>query len=198
VCADRGSLEQVLVNLILNARDAIRQGDRVTVEIAEVVVDDAFIAALDADDASLRRRLALKAFRHTASYDAAISTWLGAQVEGEAQPAALHLAAAKLEDLRYGENPHQSAAVYRWADAAEPAFTQLQGKALSYNNLVDLDAAWQMPWEFERPAVAIIKHTNPCGLAEADDLVTALERAIASDPVSAFGSIITTNRIVDL
>ncbi|MCB9795215.1 MAG: bifunctional phosphoribosylaminoimidazolecarboxamide formyltransferase/IMP cyclohydrolase [Alphaproteobacteria bacterium] len=159
-----------------------------------------FVDTLDsaADHLGLRRRLALKAFRHTASYDAAISTWLGAQVEGEAQPAELHLAATKLEDLRYGENPHQSAAVYRWVDAAEPAFTQLQGKALSYNNLVDLDAAWQMPWEFERPAVAIIKHTNPCGLAEADDLVTALERAIASDPVSAFGSIITTNRIIDL
>jgi phosphoribosylaminoimidazolecarboxamide formyltransferase/IMP cyclohydrolase len=99
--------------------------------------------------------------------------------------------------LRYGENPHQQAALYRWAGAA-PAFEQLQGKELSYNNLVDLEAAWAMPQEFSAPAVAIIKHTNPSGLAAADTLLDAYRLAFACDPVSAYGSIIAANREVDL
>jgi phosphoribosylaminoimidazolecarboxamide formyltransferase/IMP cyclohydrolase len=149
----------------------------------------------DAGDALLmRRRLALKAFRHTAAYDAAIATWLG---KDEEFPATLLLAAERVQTLRYGENPHQRAALYRWS-AAAPAFEQLQGKELSYNNLVDLDAAWAMPQEFREPAVAIIKHTNPSGLATAETLVEAYRLALACDPVSAFGSIIATNRPVDL
>ena len=98
--------------------------------------------------------------------------------------------------LRYGENPHQQAALYRWAGAA-PAFEQLQGKELSYNNIVDLEAAWAMPHEFAEPTVAIIKHTNPSGLASAANLVDAYRLAFACDPVSAFGSIIAVNREVD-
>ncbi|MGC8780963.1 MAG: bifunctional phosphoribosylaminoimidazolecarboxamide formyltransferase/IMP cyclohydrolase, partial [Anaerolineae bacterium] len=158
-----------------------------------------------ADDAlAMRRRLALKAFRHTAAYDAAISTWLARSTaaslgveEGEALPATLILAAERVQALRYGENPHQQAALYRWIGAT-PAFEQLQGKELSYNNLIDLEAAWAMPQEFREPAVAIVKHTNPSGLATADTLVEAYRLALACDPVSAFGSIIAANRPVDL
>ena len=98
--------------------------------------------------------------------------------------------------LRYGENPHQQAALYRWTGAA-PAFEQLQGKELSYNNILDLEAAWAMPHEFAEPAVAIIKHTNPSGLASAANLLEAYRLALACDPVSAFGSIIAVNREVD-
>lgn len=145
-----------------------------------------------------RRRLALKAFRHTAAYDAAIANWLAGMVEAdEPMPGALNLAAERVQLLRYGENPHQQGALYRWVGAS-PAFEQLQGKELSYNNIVDLEAAWAMPQEFDEPAVAIIKHTNPSGLAVADTLVEAYKLALECDPVSAFGSIIATNREVDL
>jgi phosphoribosylaminoimidazolecarboxamide formyltransferase / IMP cyclohydrolase len=114
-------------------------------------------------DRAQRRNLALKAFAYTARYDAAIARWLEGDV---ALPERLALTAERVQALRYGENPHQQAALYRWSGTA-PAFEQLQGKELSYNNLVDLEAAWAMPQEFSRPAVAIIKHTNPSGLAEA-------------------------------
>jgi phosphoribosylaminoimidazolecarboxamide formyltransferase / IMP cyclohydrolase len=146
---------------------------------------------------SLNRRLALKAFRHTAAYDAAIATWLSGTVEKDQPlPTSLNLAAERVQLLRYGENPHQQAALYRWAGAA-PAFEQLQGKELSYNNIVDLEAAWAMPHEFAEPTVAIIKHTNPSGLASAGNLVDAYRLAFACDPVSAFGSIIAVNREAD-
>ncbi len=162
-------------------------------------------------DLDLKRRLALKAFRHTAAYDAAIATWLAGRVDvgagsrsipaqGQAQglplPETITLAAERVQLLRYGENPHQQAALYHWAGAA-PAFEQLQGKELSYNNIVDLEAAWAMPGEFAEPTVAIIKHTNPSGLASAANLVDAYRLAFACDPVSAFGSIIAVNREVD-
>jgi phosphoribosylaminoimidazolecarboxamide formyltransferase/IMP cyclohydrolase len=144
-----------------------------------------------------RRRLALKAFRHTASYDAAIAAWLSGTVEkDEPLPTVLNLAAERVQLLRYGENPHQKAAFYRWS-GSEGVFQQLLGKELSYNNIVDLDAAWAMPQEFPQPAVAIIKHTNPSGLASAANLLEAYRLALACDPVSAFGSVIAVNREVD-
>lgn len=150
-----------------------------------------------------RRRLALKAFRHTAAYDAAIAAWLAAASDegadlaaDHALPPQLNLVAERVQRLRYGENPHQQAALYRWAGAA-PAFEQLQGKELSYNNIVDLEAAWAMPQEFTEPTVAIIKHTNPSGLASAASLGEAYRLALACDPVSAFGSIIAVNREAD-
>jgi len=157
------------------------------------VLDALRAHGLSEDD---RRWLALKAFRHTAAYDAAIATWLTGRVEAdEPLPVSLNLAAERVELLRYGENPHQQAALYRWA-GAPPTFEQLQGKELSYNNIVDLEAAWAMPQEFDEPAVAIIKHTNPSGLATATNLVEAYRLAFECDPVSAFGSIIATNRQV--
>jgi len=145
-----------------------------------------------------RRRLALKAFRHTAAYDAAITTYLTGLVgETPTLPSVLHLVLEREQTLRYGENPHQAAAFYRW-QGAEPAFRQLQGKPLSFNNLIDLDAAWALVNEFDAPTVAIIKHTNPCGCASAATLAEAYPLALASDPVSAFGSIIAVNRELDL
>jgi phosphoribosylaminoimidazolecarboxamide formyltransferase/IMP cyclohydrolase len=119
-------------------------------------------------------------------------------VDGAAPlPARLDIRAEKLMDLRYGENPHQSAALYGRAGQGIAGATQLQGKELSYNNLVDLDAAWQLVNEFAGPAVAIIKHTNPCGCAEQATLAEAWRKALECDPVSAFGGVVGINRAVD-
>ncbi len=193
------AVENIDIGGVTLLRAAAKNFERVA-----VVVDPAdyglVLDAIAAGGVSLdeRRRLALKAFRHTAAYDAAISSYLARQVEGDtATPEALNLTAERVQTLRYGENPHQRAAFYRWR-GYQPAFEQLQGKELSYNNLGDLDGAWGAVSEFETPAVAIIKHANPCGLATAADLVTAYQRAFDCDPVSAFGSIIAVNRPVEL
>jgi len=147
----------------------------------------------------VRRRLALKAFRHTAAYDAAIARYLSHQIEGtEAFPSMLTLTADLAQTLRYGENPHQRAGFYRWSDSPV-TLTQVSGeKEMSYNNYLDLDAAWGMAQEFDPPTVAIIKHTNPCGLACAESLAQAYQLAFEGDPVSAFGSVIAVNRTLDL
>jgi phosphoribosylaminoimidazolecarboxamide formyltransferase/IMP cyclohydrolase len=143
-----------------------------------------------------RRELAGRAFAHTAAYDAAVAGWFH---RDEAFPAA-HLASyRKAQDLRYGENPHQQAAYYVQPDAAWGigSAKQLHGKELSYNNILDTDAAWGMVVDFEDPCIAIIKHTNPAGLAVADSLEAAYPKALAGDPVSAFGGIVAANRPVD-
>ena len=155
-----------------------------------------------------RQHLALKAFRHTASYDAAISRYLTTRFEEAAAsyicvdeaafPATLHLNLTKLVDLRYGENPHQQAALYGLGAAESPLGGHLlQGKALSYNNILDLAAAWRIASDFAAPTLAIIKHSNPCGVASNPNLANAFRAALASDPVSAFGSIIAANRPFD-
>jgi phosphoribosylaminoimidazolecarboxamide formyltransferase/IMP cyclohydrolase len=145
-----------------------------------------------------RQQLALKAFRHTASYDAAISRYLAARFEEATFPGTLHLNLTKLADLRYGENPHQQAALYSLGEAESPlGGNLLQGKALSYNNILDLDAAWRIASDFAAPTLAIIKHSNPCGVASDPNLAEAFRAALASDPVSAFGSIIAANRPFD-
>ena len=147
-----------------------------------------------------RRRLALKAFRCTASYDMAIGRYLSSLFEGEEPfPSRLQLDLVKLEELRYGENPHQRAAFYTSAGDAEGPLggTLLQGKALSYNNLLDLDAAWRLVENFDAPTVAVIKHGNPCGVASDTNLADAFRAALASDPISAFGSVIAANRPFD-
>ena len=152
----------------------------------------------------LRRRLAAEAFRHTAEYDIAVASWMTSVRAVESESVAGQFpewAAAswrKKADLRYGENPHQSAAVYSSSASGGLADArQLQGKEMSYNNYVDADAAWRAAMDFERPAVAIIKHTNPCGLAEADSIELAYGAAFATDPVSAFGGVVAVNRPVD-
>ncbi len=147
---------------------------------------------------ALRRRLAAKTYAMTASYDSAISNWFAGQL-GETFPANLTVAATRVDTLRYGENPHQSAAVYSDGTGRKGVVTakQLQGKELSYNNLNDTDAAFELVSEFDSPAVAIIKHANPCGIALGDNMVVAYQSALACDPVSAFGGIIALNRPLD-
>ena len=148
-----------------------------------------------------RWRLAQKAFCVTADYDSAISARLvrenNAGNESGPLPASLSIRAEKLFDLRYGENPHQSAALYGARSIGVAGAEQLQGKELSYNNLVDLDAAWALVNEFQSPASAIIKHTNPCGCAEQPALAESYRKALECDPVSAFGGVIGFNRPVD-
>jgi len=149
-------------------------------------------------------RLAVKAFQLTARYDGAISNYLGCLTpSGETRPfpSALTLQVTLAQELRYGENPHQRAAFYREHDpfpASVANARQLQGKELSYNNIMDSDAAWQAVSEFDRPAVVIMKHANPCGAAVSEgDILTAYRRALETDPVSAFGGIVALNRPVD-
>jgi len=147
---------------------------------------------------ALRRRLAGIAYARTASYDAAIGAWFAARDE-DPFPRRATISGALVQSLRYGENPHQSAAFYRSGEDRPGVATarQLQGKELSYNNLNDTDAAFELVAEFTRPAVAIIKHANPCGVAEGADLAQAYALALRCDPVSAFGGIIAVNRALD-
>ncbi len=143
----------------------------------------------------LRRRLASTAFQHTAAYDAAVATWFQRE---HALPEQLSIALPRTAVLRYGENPHQAAALYTDGSVGGlAAAEQLGGKELSYNNLLDTDAAWGMAIDLDEPCVAIIKHTNPAGMAVAADLATAYERALEGDPVSAFGGIVASNRPID-
>jgi phosphoribosylaminoimidazolecarboxamide formyltransferase/IMP cyclohydrolase len=148
--------------------------------------------------AGLRQRLAAKAFARTAAYDAAIAGWLGERT-GELLPEQLTVTARRAQLSRYGENPHQRAAFYVAGGAAPGVATarQIQGKALSYNNLADADAALELVCELEAPAAAIIKHANPCGAAVAQDLAEAYAKALACDPTSAFGGIVALNRPLD-
>src|SRR5437867_1712628 len=150
-----------------------------------------------------RFALAQKAFAHSAAYDAAIGNYLTARGgDGKllAFPGRLTLQFEKLQDLRYGENPHQAAALYRDGNPVPGGIAghaQIQGKELSYNNIADADAAWECVKTFDEPACVIIKHANPCGAASGDSLLEAYERAFATDPASAFGGIVAFNRGLD-
>lgn len=159
-----------------------------------------------------RRQLARAAFAHTAAYDASIVTWFddtdpdlaneSLTVEevdtAGALPASIHLALSNAQSLRYGENPHQEGARYRQAGATSwwDSMTQYGGKALSYLNLYDTEAAWRLVHRFDDPACVVVKHANPCGVAIANDIATAYVRAHACDPISAFGGIVAVNRTV--
>ena len=200
-------------------RSAAKNADSVTVVSDPADYDDV-LAEMRANDGcttlATRRELQLKVYETTAAYDAAIAVWLGDQLDAQARadepeadeaPEELGLYLEKVEDLRYGENPQQSAAVYRFADAfAEEGSSefplvgaeQVQGKPLSYNNYLDADAAWNLVREFDGPACVILKHQNPCGSAVAGDVTEAYDRAYACDPKSAFGGIIACNREVPL
>ncbi|MFZ9620568.1 MAG: bifunctional phosphoribosylaminoimidazolecarboxamide formyltransferase/IMP cyclohydrolase [Prochlorococcaceae cyanobacterium] len=172
----------------------------------------AFLEALAAGAVTpaLRRQLALAAFEHTASYDAAISAWIASRLSSDAAPAEpLQLALPAQQSLRYGENPHQSATWFSQSSSGWGGAQQLQGKELSYNNLIDLDAALATVREFgygsQGPgserfqcAAAVVKHTNPCGLATGASCAEALTRALDGDRVSAFGGIVALNAPVDL
>jgi phosphoribosylaminoimidazolecarboxamide formyltransferase/IMP cyclohydrolase len=174
-----------------------------------VVVDpadyDALIAELKAQGGAttlaLRARLAAKAYARTAVYDAAISNWFAEQL-GDPAPGFRAFGGRLIEALRYGENPHQTAAFYAAADKRPGVATarQLQGKQLSYNNINDTDAAYECVAEFDparTAAVVIVKHANPCGVAEGESLVAAYRKALACDPVSAFGGIVAVNSTLD-
>ncbi len=148
-------------------------------------------------------KLAQEAFSHTAAYDYAVSTRLlqidsdGNNRAEEELPSTLRIMAPRSAALRYGENPHQSAALYSLHHGGIGDAEQVHGKELSYNNLVDLDAAWQLVQEFEAPAAVIIKHTNPCGCAEQTTLAEAYRKALEADPISAFGGVLAFNRELD-
>ncbi len=205
VAAKAGAhLEELIENIDIGGPTMLRAAAKNYQDVAVVVSPADYPALIEEMRASggelsheTKWRLAKKVFRTTADYDAAISARLEQVEASAALPAHLSLRAGKLLDLRYGENPHQSAALYGHRGQGIAGAEQLHGKELSYNNLVDLDAAWQLVNEFARPAVAIIKHTNPCGCAEQDSLAVAYRKAFEADPVSAFGGVIGINRAVD-
>jgi phosphoribosylaminoimidazolecarboxamide formyltransferase/IMP cyclohydrolase len=197
-------LEELIENIDIGGPTMIREAAKNYQDVAVVVSPEDYTAILEemrSNQCSLSRdtkwRLAQKAFRTTAAYDAAISARLEQVDHPGPLPVDLFVRAPKLLDLRYGENPHQSAALYGKRGAGVAGAEQLQGKELSYNNLVDLDAAWQLASEFSTPAAAIIKHTNPCGCAEQASLADAYQKAFECDPVSAYGGVLGFNRVVD-
>ena len=198
------AVEQIDIGGPAMIRSAAKNHAYVTV-LTEPEDYPALLEELDKQDGTttyaLRRRMAAKAFSRTAAYDAAISGWFAREL-GEAFPERLTISGRRAASLRYGENPHQKAALY--IDAARPrpgvaTAEQLQGKALSYNNLNDTDAALELVADLDRDraAVAIIKHANPCGVAYGDTLVEAYAKALECDPVSAFGGIVALNRPLD-
>jgi phosphoribosylaminoimidazolecarboxamide formyltransferase/IMP cyclohydrolase len=156
------------------------------------------LAAQGGTSLGLRRKLAAAAYARTAAYDAAISTWFAGQ-NGEEYPDSFSFSGVKKQDLRYGENPHQSAAFYTSSPARFGVATaaQHQGKELSYNNYNDTDAAFECVAEFDAPSIVIVKHANPCGVASAESVAAAWDSALACDPVSAFGGIVALNRTLD-
>jgi phosphoribosylaminoimidazolecarboxamide formyltransferase/IMP cyclohydrolase len=203
-------LASAIENIDIGGPTMVRAAAKNHAAVAVVVDPDDYprlIEELESGDGSLssgtRFQLAVKAFRHTASYDGAIADYLGSlTVDGKRHryPDTLNLALFKTQDMRYGENPHQSAAFYVEAQAPESCIAtsrQLQGKALSFNNVADSDAALECVKQFAEPACVIVKHANPCGVAEAGSLLTAYEGAYQTDPTSAFGGIIAFNRPLD-
>jgi len=206
------SYDDCVENIDVGGPAMIRAAAKNHADVA-VVVDvadyGAILSELEAQAGSLcvgtRRALAAKAFARTAAYDAAIANWMAGQGTPEAAsaPAFRAIGGQLAQTLRYGENPHQAAAFYRAPGAVRPGIAsarQLQGKELSYNNLNDTDAAYECVAEFDparSAAVVIVKHANPCGVAEGATLLDAYERALACDPVSAFGGIVALNRTLD-
>jgi phosphoribosylaminoimidazolecarboxamide formyltransferase / IMP cyclohydrolase len=205
--------EELIENIDIGGPSMIRSAAKNFQDVA-VVTSPTDYAAIGEElarsggelSASTKWRLAQKAFATTAAYDSAIASTLervSANGHFDFQPETgfphtLRLSFSKVMDLRYGENPHQKAALYSNGSGRGVANgKQIQGKELSYNNIVDLQAAWDLAQEFEEPACAIIKHTNPCGAATGRTLVEAYQKALACDPASAFGGVIGVNRPVD-
>ena len=202
--------DQAIENIDIGGPAMVRAAAKNHADVAVLTSPSQYPAFLEALAAGaigseLRRQLALEAFRHTAEYDTAISGWLGAQLGGEPQ---LQLTLPARQSLRYGENPHQQATWFAQPGAGLGAGTQLQGKELSYNNILDLEAALATVREFGyggepaggapfQPAAVVVKHTNPCGVATGSGSAHALERALDADRVSAFGGIVAINGPVD-
>ncbi len=203
--AKGADFDETIENIDIGGPSLIRAAAK-NHDFVAVVTDPAdyadLIAALDAGngatDLALRRRLAGAAYARTAAYDAAIGSWFAGQL-GQDYPKRLTLAGTLAQTLRYGENPHQTAALYT-SEPARPGVArarQVQGKELSYNNINDTDAAFELVAEFADPAIAIIKHANPCGVAISSDVAGAWAKAFACDTVSAFGGIVAANRKLD-
>ncbi|MFP2768524.1 bifunctional phosphoribosylaminoimidazolecarboxamide formyltransferase/IMP cyclohydrolase [Oceanisphaera sp. KMM 10153] len=208
------TLEDAVENIDIGGPTMVRAAAKNHNDVAIVVNAgdyDRLLNEMDADNNSLtqatRFHLAIAAFEHTAQYDGMIANYFGTMVpayhdasEGSAFPRTINYQFTKKQDLRYGENSHQSAAFYVENDIDEASVataTQLQGKELSFNNIADTDAALECVKEFDAPACVIVKHANPCGVALGDDLLQAYERAYQTDPTSAFGGIIAFNRELD-
>ncbi|BCM91506.1 bifunctional purine biosynthesis protein PurH [Abditibacteriota bacterium] len=197
------TLEEAIENIDIGGPSMVRSAAK-NYQSVTIVVDPAdyntILAEMRANgDTSLetRKQLAVKAFAHTSAYDGAITTYLS----GQKLPASLRLSFEKEADLRYGENPHQSAAFYADSHAPQGSLAraiQLSGIGLSFVNLFDLDGAWNLVCEFDAPAACIVKHANPCGCAVAETLSEAFIKARDADPVSRFGGIIACNRVVDV
>ncbi len=210
------TLEEAIENIDIGGPAMLRAAAKNWADVT-VLIDPADYARVLAElgGGGIRREtrfmLAKKVYAHTAAYDGMISNYLGTLAAGaEAQvaavparerfPAVYNMQLSKTQDMRYGENPHQSAAFYREGRPAEgmlARWTQLQGKELSYNNIADADAAWECVKTFETPACVIVKHANPCGVAVGDNLVQAYGKAWKTDPTSAYGGILAFNRPVD-
>jgi phosphoribosylaminoimidazolecarboxamide formyltransferase/IMP cyclohydrolase len=198
------SLHELIENIDIGGPTMVRAAAKNYQDIGIVTSPDDYALVLEElrGGGQLKRdtlwRLAKKAFGMTAAYDRAISAKLATiGADPEPLPRVLDLHVPRTMTLRYGENPHQQAALYTTSSTGIAGGRQLQGKELSYNNLVDLDAAWQLICEFSDPASAIIKHTNPCGCAEAATLADSYRMAFEADPVSAFGGVLAFNRAVD-
>ncbi|MEG2850691.1 MAG: bifunctional phosphoribosylaminoimidazolecarboxamide formyltransferase/IMP cyclohydrolase [Raoultibacter sp.] len=196
-------------NIDIGGPSMLRSAAKNFESVAVVTSPDSYgalLAEMRANDGATLRatrvHLALQVFQTTNAYDGSIAAWMQGQLEDAAAEkfvAHKNLTLTKVQDLRYGENPHQSAAFYRRDDYAMAAHslahaTQHQGKELSYNNYLDLDAAWAAVREFDKPACVIVKHLTPCGVCEDDNIVDAYQRAHACDPVSAYGGVIAFNR----
>ena len=208
------AFEELIENIDIGGPSMIRSAAKNFEDVAIVTSPadyDSIATELQSNNGALSKqtkwRLAQKAFATTAAYDSAIASTLDrisgddfkVQTEPTAFPHILRFSFNKTLDLRYGENPHQKAAMYSDGSGKGVANArQLQGKELSYNNIVDLQAAWDLAQEFEEPVCAIIKHTNPCGTANGKTLAEAYKRALECDPVSAFGGVIGVNRPIDL
>ncbi len=198
------TLADAIENIDIGGPTMVRAAAKNFAHVVIVVNPDKYAGVLDelkaAGEVSYATRfaLALEAFSHTASYDAMISSYL-AGLQGVKFPSAMVVAGEKVYDLRYGENPHQKASFYKLAKPGLglPDAKQHNGKELSYNNIIDTQAAWEIVKEFKEPACVIIKHTNPCGTATGTTLEEAYEKAFNADPVSAYGGIIAFNRPVD-
>jgi phosphoribosylaminoimidazolecarboxamide formyltransferase/IMP cyclohydrolase len=210
------SLEDAVENIDIGGPTMVRSAAKNHKDVAIVVSSgdyDAIIAEMDAHENGLKLEtrfdLAIKAFEHTAAYDSMIANYFGSLVPAyhgdRNQPAGrfprtLNLNFIKKQDMRYGENSHQDAAFYieeNITEASVATARQVQGKALSYNNIADTDAALECVKEFSEPACVIVKHANPCGVATGDSLLVAYDRAYQTDPTSAFGGIIAFNRELD-
>jgi len=199
------TLEEAIENIDIGGPAMLRAAAKNHCDVCVLCDPDDYPAFVDAlpelPAEKQRRELATRAFAHTCAYDGQISQWLSAR-DGESDlPPRINLALDAIKPLRYGENPHQAAGVYRVRGHAGTGLAgsrPLQGKALSYNNLLDADAAWSGVNSLgETPACVIVKHTNPCGAAQGSSVAAAYDKALACDPTSAFGGIIAVNREVD-